>query len=179
MYVHYCIHACLCWFRKGSICFAGRIIFQLLVQNWHNADMKKIGRISLKLKFRKYESKRCVPFASCAKRRASSQRLGSAARDDERAWDWQLCAFMQSILFMDFSDMAASIWKGEKRNYKHTHLRISGNYPNAQILPRGQWFSIGIYVINPGGEYILKKNNLAATRNNRTPILAAYFEKSP
>lgn len=142
MYVHYCIHACLCWFRKGSICFAGRIIFQLLVQNWHNADTKKIGRISLKLKFRKYESKRCVPFASCAKRRASSQRLGSAARDDERAWDWQLCAFMQSILFMDFSDMAASIWKGEKKKLQ-THT-----LENFRKLPKCSNPSQGAMVFN-------------------------------
>lgn len=44
----------------------------------HTADTKKIGRISLKLKSSKYESKWCVPFASYAKRRASFQRLGSA-----------------------------------------------------------------------------------------------------
>lgn len=68
--------------------------------------------------------------------------------------DWQFGAFVQSILFMDRSDMAASIWRGGKRNYKHIHLRISGNYPNAQILPWGQWFSIGVSMINPCSEYI-------------------------
>lgn len=31
IYVHYCIHACLCWVKKYM--FTGRIIFQLLVSD--------------------------------------------------------------------------------------------------------------------------------------------------
>lgn len=133
----------------GSACFTRGMIFQLLVENGHNANTKKIGGTSLKLRSCQWKSNGnssvwsivCFFYILCERDSFFSEtRVCSRGQGTSFETGSFVLLCNQYCLWISWTWLHLFKGKKKKRNYKHIHLRISGNYPNAQILPGGNGF---------------------------------------
>lgn len=85
----------------------------------------------------------------------SSQRSGSTAGDEGLAARLTvLCFCAINIVYGFLGDGDIHLKRGKKRMPQTHTLENFRKLPKSSNPSRGQWFSIGVYMINPCSEYI-------------------------
>lgn len=149
---------CIIALRRLCRVCTGRIIFQLLVPTdtmltprkpvgYHRVE----GRHSDPVKF---EYKCCLPFGASVKGNVSFPIPRSGAGDEHSTRLAVLCLCAIDIAYGLLWHGCIHLWRGKKILQTHTHtLENYRKLSKCSISSRGQWFSIGVYMINTCGEY--------------------------